>query len=357
MPATRILWGAIFVVFSIVLATTWGATQWTAYRLAFQSELGPAWFRLGSLPIYPPPAFFWWWYRFDAYAPQLFIEGAGIAASSGFASIVAAIAMSVARAREATNVVTYGSARWATLDEVRAAGLLGHDGVVLGRLEHEYLRHDPPPKDDGKAILDYLQAKAPPVYDPFSGGGSIPLEAQRLGLRAYGSDLNPVAVLIGKALVEIPPKFAGLPPVNPQSQAKLKHGGEWNGKGAQGLAEDVRYYGQWMRDEAEKRIGHLYPKAKQPDGSEATVIAWLWARTVRSPDPAAKGAMVPLVSSFMLSTKEGKKAWVERVIDANAPDGWRFEVKTGTLSKADEERLKLGTKGGKASRGNRGSKL
>jgi putative DNA methylase len=211
------------------------------------------------------------------------------------------------------------------------------------------LGEEPPAKGDNKAILNYLQTKAPPVYDPFSGGGSIPLEAQRLGLRAYGSDLNPVAVLIGKALVEIPPKFAGQPPVNPMSRAEVTRGGRWNGKGAQGLAEDVRYYGQWMRDEAEKRIGHLYPKAALPDGTEATVIAWLWARTVRSPDPAAKGAMVPLVSSFMLSTKEGKKAWVEVVIDPAAPDGWRFEVKTGALSKSDEERLKKGTKTGRGS--------
>jgi len=210
------------------------------------------------------------------------------------------------------------------------------------------LGEEPPPQGDTKAILDYLQTKAPPVYDPFSGGGSIPLEAQRLGLRAYGSDLNPVAVLIGKALVEIPPKFAGQPPVNPKAQAELKRGA-WNGKGAQGLAEDVRYYGQWMRDEAEKRIGHLYPKATLPDGSEATVIAWLWARTVRSPDPAAKGAMVPLVSSFMLSTKEGKKTWVEPVIDASAPDGWRFEVHSGGLAKVDEQRLSKGTKAGRGS--------
>jgi putative DNA methylase len=206
------------------------------------------------------------------------------------------------------------------------------------------LREEPPPKTDGKAILDYLQAKAPPVYDPFSGGGSIPLEAQRLGLRAYGSDLNPVAVLIGKALVEIPPKFAGRPPLNPKSQSELKRGGRWNGKGAQGLAEDVRYYGQWMRDEAEKRIGHFYPKAKLPDGSEATVIAWLWARTVRSPDPAAKGAMVPLISSFLLSSREGGKAWVEPIIDATERDGYRFEIKTGKLTKTDEERLRVGTK-------------
>lgn len=218
------------------------------------------------------------------------------------------------------------------------------------------LGEEPPARADGQAILDYLQTKAPPVYDPFSGGGSIPLEAQRLGLRAYGSDLNPVAVLIGKALVEIPPKFAGKPPVNPKARAEAVHGTLRGWRGAQGLAEDVRYYGQWMRDEAERRIGHLYPKATLPaaasagasgttKGSQATVIAWLWARTVRSPDPAAKGAMVPLVSSFLLSTKVGKNAWVEPVIDPAAPDGWRFEVHTGTLTKANEERLKKGTKG------------
>lgn len=207
------------------------------------------------------------------------------------------------------------------------------------------LGEEPPPQQDTRAILDFLQTKAPPVYDPFSGGGSIPLEAQRLGLPAYGSDLNPVAVLIGKALVEIPPKFAGKPPVNPKGQAELKRGGKWQGKGAQGLAEDVSYYGQWMRHEAEKRLGHLYPKAQLADGSEATVIAWLWARTVRSPDPAAKGAMVPLVSSQMLATKGKDKTWVEIVIDDVSPDGWRFEVRSGELSKADEATLKSGTIG------------
>ena len=228
-----------------------------------------------------------------------------------------------------------------------------NDEAILNEARWEIARsvawglgEEPPARSDGKAILDYLQEKAPPVYDPFSGGGSIPLEAQRLGLRAYGSDLNPVAVLIGKALIEIPPKFAGLPPVNPETQAdKRLIEKQW--RGAQGLAEDVRYYGRWVREEAERRIGHLYPKVTLDDGSEATVIAWLWARTVRSPDPAAKGAMVPLVSSFMLSTKEGKKAWVEQVIDPSAPDGWRFEVKSGSISKADEEKLKLGTKAGK----------
>ena len=127
---------------------------------------------------------------------------------------------------------------------------------------------EPPAEDDPEAVRRYLLDHAPPVYDPFCGGGSIPLEAQRLGLRAYGSDLNPVAVMISKALVEFPPKFAGLPPVNPEARRKLANGGAWNAKGAQGLAEDVRYYGRWMRDEAQKRIGHLYPEVELPDGSQ-----------------------------------------------------------------------------------------
>src|SRR5687767_2332859 len=129
-------------------------------------------------------------------------------------------------------------------------------------------------------ILKSTNGNPPPVLDPFCGGGSIPLEAQRLGLEAHASDLNPVAVLITKALIEIPPKFANMPPVNPEDRARGM-GAQW--KGAAGLAADVRYYGKWMRDEAERRIGHLYPKAKLPDGGEATVIAWLWARTVTCP--------------------------------------------------------------------------
>ena len=130
-------------------------------------------------------------------------------------------------------------------------------------------------------IMRSCNGAPPPVYDPFCGGGSIPLEAQRLGLEAHASDLNPVPVIINKALIEIPPKFAGKPPVNPEARKKLSASGSW--KGAAGLAEDVRYYGQWMRDEAEKRIGEFSPKIKLPkeQGSgEATVIAWLWARTV-----------------------------------------------------------------------------
>jgi putative DNA methylase len=207
------------------------------------------------------------------------------------------------------------------------------------------LGEEPPPKQDTQAILDYLQTKAPPVYDPFSGGGSIPLEAQRLGLRAYGSDLNPVAVLIGKALVEIPPRFADKPPVNAELLDELDRGGSWQGKGAEGLAEDVQFYGKWMREEAKKRIGAFYPNATLENGDDATVIAWLWARTVRSPDPAAKGAMVPLVSSFMLSRMVRNKAWVSIQIDENARDGWRFETGSGPIEKERETTLRNGNIG------------
>ena len=144
MTATKILWGQILVVFAIVLATMWVATQWTAWRLGFQPQLGPPWFELAGTPVYLPLAFFWWWYHYDAYAPSIFLEGAAIAASGGFASIAIAIGMSVWRAREAKTITTYGSARWATKSEVRAAGLLDPDGVVLGRFSREYLRHHGP---------------------------------------------------------------------------------------------------------------------------------------------------------------------------------------------------------------------
>jgi len=144
MSATKILWGQVLTVFLIVLFTTWAATQWTAWQLGFQSQLGEPWFRLVGVPVYYPPAFFWWWYFYDAYAPSLFVEGAYIAASGGFISIAVAVGMSVWRAREAKNVQTYGSARWARPDEVKGAGLLGPDGVVLGKLDRAYLRHDGP---------------------------------------------------------------------------------------------------------------------------------------------------------------------------------------------------------------------
>lgn len=196
--------------------------------------------------------------------------------------------------------------------------------------------------------------KLPGFHDPFAGGGSLPLEAQRLGLEAFASDLNPVAVLINKAMIEIPPRFAGKPPVNPEAQRQAKQMGKiW--RGAQGLAEDVRYYGRWMRDQAEKRIGNLYPKVEitaemaeeRPDlkpliGRKLTVIAWLWARTVKSPNPAFADVDVPLVSTFMLSTKSGKEAYVEPIVEKS---GYRFSVRLGTPK--DAQMAKLGTTLGK----------
>jgi putative DNA methylase len=181
----------------------------------------------------------------------------------------------------------------------------------------------------------------PPVLDPFCGGGSIPLEAQRLGLEAYASELNPVAVLITKALIEIPPKFANQPPVH---QVINKHLLETEWPGAKGLAEDVRYYGRWIRDEAEKRIGYLYPKVKLPNeygGGEAIVIAWLYCRTVRCPNPAC-GGMMPLASKFWLATKKGRKAWVEPVVD-RLMRVVRFEVGIGEPSEGLAKKIGEGT--------------
>ncbi len=144
MSSTKILWGQILTVFLIVLATTWGATEYVAWKLGFQAQLGPPWFTVFGFPFYLPPAFFWWWYFYDAYAPGIFTQGAFIAASGGFIAVGVAIGMSVWRAREAKKVETYGSARWAETEEVKAAGLLGPDGVVLGKLDRDYLRHDGP---------------------------------------------------------------------------------------------------------------------------------------------------------------------------------------------------------------------
>jgi len=144
MNGTKVMWGQLAAVFAIALAGVWAATQWTAWRLAFQPELGRPWFELVGWPVYPPPAFFWWWFAFDAYAPKIFLEGAMIAVTGGGAAIVVALALSIWRARESRSVTTYGSARWAKPREVAAAGLLGEDGVVLGQLDGAYLRHDGP---------------------------------------------------------------------------------------------------------------------------------------------------------------------------------------------------------------------
>ncbi len=192
--------------------------------------------------------------------------------------------------------------------------------------------------------------KLPAFHDPFAGGGALPLEAQRLGLESYASDLNPVAVTINKAMIEIPPRFAGRAPVGPRmpgdKQGKLSE--DWSG--AKGLAEDVRRYGAWMRAEAEKRIGHLYPQVEitaeivkeRPDlkpllGQKLTIIAWLWARTVKSPNPAFSHADVPLASTFVLSSKTGKESYVQPVVEG---DEYRFTVKVGE----PPEEAKSGTK-------------
>lgn len=175
--------------------------------------------------------------------------------------------------------------------------------------------NDPDVLEAAKAeILKSTNGNPPALLDPFAGGGAIPLEAQRLGLEAHAHDLNPVAVMINKAMIEIPPRFADLPPVNSDAQAESITS-TWSR--AQGLAEDVRYYGEWMKREAFKRIGHLYPKVKVPKeqgGGEATVIAWIWARTVKCPNPAC-GCKMPLASSFVLSKKKGKEAWIDLVVD------------------------------------------
>jgi putative DNA methylase len=200
-----------------------------------------------------------------------------------------------------------------------------------------------------KELFD--RKKLPAFHDPFAGGGSLPLEAQRLGLEAHASDLNPVAALINKAMIEIPPKFASKPPVNPtSSRDRALVDREW--RGAQGLADDVRYYGAWMRNEAEKRIGYLYPEVEvtgemakgRPDlkvyvGKKLKVIAWLWARTVKSPNPAYTKVHVPLASTFQLSTKPGKEVYVEPVVDK---DSYRFTVRVGKPD--DPEAVEKGTK-------------
>ena len=187
--------------------------------------------------------------------------------------------------------------------------------------------------------------KLPAFHDPFAGGGAIPLEAQRLGLEAHASDLNPVAVMINKAMIEIPPKFAGRAPVGPipesdkTSKKKATKDAFDDWAGAKGLAEDVRRYGHWMREEAFKRIGHLYPKVEiteemavdRPDlepyvGQELTVIAWLWARTVKSPNPAFSHVDVPLISNYILSSKKGKEAYIEPIVQG---EQYHFKIRMG----------------------------
>lgn len=185
-------------------------------------------------------------------------------------------------------------------------------------------------------IMKSTGGNPPELLDPFAGGGAIPLEAQRLGLKAHAHDLNPVAVMINKAMIEIPPRFAGMPPVNPDARVNSMNN-TW--ERAQGLAEDVRYYGEWMKNEAFKRIGHLYPKVKVPaeqESGEATVIAWIWARTVKCPNPAC-GCEMPLASSFILSKKKGNEAWIDPEFDGKKI---KYIVRHGKCPK-EKETIKL----------------
>ena len=195
---------------------------------------------------------------------------------------------------------------------------------ILERLVVWENSNDPRVLAEARAEIDRCFPDGPPpILDPFAGGGAIPLEAQRLGLKALAGDLNPVAVLINKAMIEIPPRFAGLPPVHPDIDTGLN---TW--ERAQGLAADVDSYGQWMRDEAERRIGHLYPDATSPDGEKLTPIAWIWARTVESPDPSWSGH-VPLVASWTLAKRPGKpKVWIEPIVDRDTQT-IRYEIREG----------------------------
>lgn len=193
-----------------------------------------------------------------------------------------------------------------------------------------------------KEIITSCEGNLPSIFDPFSGGCSIPLEAQRLGLPSYGSDLNPVAVTIGKAMIEIPPLFKNMSPIHPDGAEKIHY------RNAEGLAEDIRYYGDWVKKAAFERVGHLYPKVKlssEYGGGEADVIAWIWARTVPSPDPAFSDVHVPLVSSFLLSSKKGKEVWIEPIIDKNLKT-IRYIIRHGGTEE-ELNKAKLGTTAGK----------
>lgn len=213
--------------------------------------------------------------------------------------------------------------KWESTDESKPAVK-----VLLAEARHEIARSvararsETAPTDPAE-VLDYLREHTLPIYDPFAGGGSIPLEAQRLGLKTVASDLNPVAVLINKALIELPPEFMNQPPINPSADALGMSTGvgrntrriPW--RGASGLADDIRYYGRWMREKAFERIGHLYPKAELPDGGNATVIAWLWARAIPCPNPAC-GVHMPLLKSFQLSENRDNRHWTRPIVDYTA---------------------------------------
>ena len=227
--------------------------------------------------------------------------------------------------RERLHDIVRRLAKWDSTHETRRGNeeLLASARWEIARSVARSRNELPPDRDDRDAVLSFLNNKALPVYDPFCGGGSIPLEAQRLGLRAIGSDLNPVAVLITKALIELPSGYRGQPPVNPKSDktgipiGKGKKATVIPWRGAAGLAEDIRYYGRWMRQEAWDRIGHLYPPLNLPDDGQATVTAWLWTRTLPCPNPACRVEM-PLTGTFQISSKRGNEHWARPIFDSES---------------------------------------
>ena len=238
-----------------------------------------------------------------------------------------------------TKQVVRGLVSW---DDIKDPAVIDEGQREIARSLAWGRGEDPPTQPD--AVRDYIAKYAPPVYDPFAGGGSIPLEAQRLGLEAHASDLNPVAVLINKALIEIPPKFKDMPPVNPEDRKRAKLE-SW--KGAQGLAADVRYYGKWLEEKAFEKLRIFYPEVEPQSiqkSTNSTVLCWIWARTVNCPNPACR-AQMPLVSSFWLSKKKGRKTWIQPVIDrTQTPPIINFTIGTGDKEAPESSKIGRGAK-------------
>jgi putative DNA methylase len=230
---------------------------------------------------------------------------------------------------------------------------------ILRRMMGKQLHQHPEVYAEARAeMLKHCGGTLPGVLDPFAGGGSIPLEAARLGFEAHAGDLNPVAVLLNKCTLELAPRWADRPPVNPEN--RKPYGGTDGWQGAKGLAADVRHYGRTILERAREKIGYLYPPATvtkemtegRPDlrryiGKDLPVIAWIWARTVASPNPATRGAHVPLMSTFWLSSKKGSEAWLDPIVD-RAAGAWRFAVRTG--APPDAAVVRAGTKLGRGAR-------
>lgn len=229
-------------------------------------------------------------------------------------------------------------------------------GIIRKLMQKQLHKHPEVYAEAREEMLKHCDGKLPPVLDPFAGGGSIPLEAARLGMEAYAGDLNPVAVLLNRCYLELVPRWTERPPVNPRDRKKI--GGKQCLEGSAALAADVRYYGRLILERARKKIGHLYPPVKVTEemtiehphlkpykNKELPVIAWIWARTVPSPNPAARGTHVPLMSTFWLSNKKGSEAWLEPVVDREART-WRFLVRTG--APPDHKAVGAGTKTGRA---------